>query len=72
MNTPLKTIIWETQENSVDKKQKKFTWGKLIKKVYGVNTFICPRWDASIEEWKKQVEWVRKFARECSAYVIKH
>ena len=33
----------ETKEYSVDEKQRKSTWARLIKKVYGVDPLICPR-----------------------------
>jgi hypothetical protein len=33
----------ETKEYSVEEKQRKSTWARLIKKVYGVDPLICPR-----------------------------
>ena len=33
----------ENQECSMDEKQRKSAWARLIKKVYGIDPLICPK-----------------------------
>lgn len=33
----------EVRENSVDKRQERSTWARLIKKVYGIDPLVCPK-----------------------------
>jgi hypothetical protein len=33
----------EVRESSVDKRQERSTWARLIKKVYGIDPLVCPK-----------------------------
>jgi hypothetical protein len=37
------TSITEMPECLIDEKEKKSTWSRLIKNVYGINPFVCPQ-----------------------------
>ncbi|MBA7494160.1 hypothetical protein ES702_04733 [subsurface metagenome] len=62
----------ETKEYSVNEKQRKSTWARLIKKVYGVDPFICPRCGGAMkiiaiildsEETTKLLKHLKKIGR---------